>query len=82
MPVNHSDADPALLLFMIGLFSIVAVLLSGCALTPAQKRWAGVAAGVVIVGAIAVHKADKDSQGPDKSIGKPQCSGGDFRVCR
>jgi hypothetical protein len=39
-------------------FSLV-ITLAGCATwTPTQKKWAGVAAGVLVVGAIAAHKAD------------------------
>lgn len=35
-----------------------AIALSACAMTPTQKKWAGIAAGVLIVGAIAAHDAD------------------------
>lgn len=34
------------------------LLLTGCAMTPAQKKWAGITASVLIVGAIAAHDAD------------------------
>jgi hypothetical protein len=37
----------------------VSLFLSGCSLTPTQKTWAGFAAGVLIVGAIAAHDSSK-----------------------
>lgn len=36
--------------------------LSGCAMTPAQKQFAGIAAGILVVGAIAAHDADNGNQ--------------------
>lgn len=33
-------------------------LLAGCEMTPTQKKWAGFAAGVLIVGAIAARDSD------------------------
>jgi len=37
------------------------VLLAGCSsITPAQKKWTSVAVGILVVGAIAAHKADND----------------------
>lgn len=44
-----------------------AIALSACAMTPTQKRWTGIAAGVLIVGAVAAHQADS---------GKPAANGG------
>jgi hypothetical protein len=32
--------------------------LSACGLTPTQQKWAGVAASVLVVGAIAAHRED------------------------
>lgn len=40
---------------------MAALLVSGCALTPTQKKIAGAIAGVLIVGAIAAHDEDGDS---------------------
>lgn len=37
---------------------LATALLCGCSLTPTQKKWAGVGASVLIVGAIAAHKAN------------------------
>ena len=34
------------------------LLLSACAMTPTQKKWTGIAAGVLIVGAVAAREAD------------------------
>lgn len=42
------------------LMAAVLMLLAGCSLTPTQKKWAGVAAGLIIVGTIAAHD-DSDS---------------------
>lgn len=57
------------------LVNVVAILaLTGCSLTPTQQKWAGVAAGVLIVGAIAAHNADNNGSGvngTNTSIGKP-----------
>lgn len=38
---------------------VIALGLSACSLTPTQKKWAGFAAGVHVVGAIAVHDPDR-----------------------
>jgi len=46
-------------------------LLTGCAtMTPAQKKWTGVAVGVLVVGAVAAHRADH-GDGPAPPVGKP-----------
>lgn len=37
---------------------LLALTLGGCAMSPAQKKWTGIAAGVLVVGAIAAHRAD------------------------
>lgn len=49
------------------------VLVAGCSLTPTQKKWAGFAAGVLVVGAIAAHDADngKDPTASAGQFGKP-----------
>ena len=42
-----------------GLAAIAAAAaLAGCSLTPTQTKWAGFAAGVLVVGAIAAHDSD------------------------
>lgn len=50
-------------MFKAGLLMLIALTLSACEMTPTQKTWAGVAAGVLIVGAMVAHDADS---------GKPQ----------
>lgn len=54
-------------------YVIVCFLLAGCSLTPTQKKWAGFAAGVLVVGAIAAHDADSGKPLTDSSagLGKP-----------
>jgi hypothetical protein len=38
---------------------LVLAVLAGCStMTPAQKRWTGVAVGVLVVGAIGAHRSD------------------------
>lgn len=37
---------------------LIALLLQGCGLTPAQQKWAGLTASVLITGAIAAHELD------------------------
>jgi hypothetical protein len=46
-------------------------LIAGCELTPTQKRWAGFAAGVLVVGAVAAHDSDN---------GKPPTAGPSFEA--
>jgi len=50
------------------------LVLSACQLSPTQQKWAGVAAGVLIVGGIAAYKADHGDD-PDSVagtvVGKP-----------
>lgn len=41
-----------------------ALALTACSMTPAQKKWAGFAAGVLVVGAIAAHQSDSGSSPP------------------
>jgi hypothetical protein len=50
-------------------------LISGCSLTPTQKKWAGFAAGVLVVGAIAAHESDngKALSGGAVVDAKPMC---------
>lgn len=53
------------------LLAMLVISISACSLTPTQKKWAGVAAGVLIVGAIAAHDS-KDDGSPvahDTAIG-------------
>jgi hypothetical protein len=47
-----------------------ALCLSACSLSPTQKKWAGFAAGVLIVGAIAAHR---DGSG-EPALVQPACS--------
>lgn len=54
----------------------LAVLLSGCAsMSPAQKKWTGIAIGVVVIGAIAAHEMDsgKPMQDDKKGPAHPAC---------
>lgn len=37
---------------------MLALALTGCAMTPEQKKWTGIVAGVLVVGAIAAHQSD------------------------
>lgn len=47
------------------------VVLAGCSLTPTQKKWAGFAAGVLVVGAIAAHDPDNGKAlEPSSEFGK------------
>lgn len=48
-----------------------AFFLSACGLTPTQQKWAGVAAGVLIVGAIAAHDQDNGKPIPGAAINDP-----------
>lgn len=55
------------------LFAALLMTVAGCSLTPTQKKWAGVAAGVLIVGAIAAHDS-KDDAAANPAIGSdPSC---------
>lgn len=61
-------------------FLILAYLaaLTGCSLTPAQQKWAGIGASVVITGALIAHEADngKPLAMPELSIDPPSCANG------
>lgn len=47
-------------------------LLAGCGLTPTQKKWLGVAAGVIVVGTIAAHDdSDSNSTATNPAVGGP-----------
>ena len=48
----------------------VALSLSACGLTPTQQKWTGIAAGVLIVGAIAAHR---DDSGQQVTTRQPEC---------
>lgn len=49
---------------------IIAILgLSACSMTPTQKKWAGFAAGVLAVGAIAAHDAGSGKPLTNASVG-------------
>lgn len=50
---------------------VLAVLASACAMTPTQKKWTGIAAGVLIVGAIAAHSADSGKPDAGLAISNP-----------
>jgi hypothetical protein len=55
---------------LVRLLAMLAVAcLSACSMTPTQKKWAGFAAGVVIVGAIAAH--NNTHQAP--TARQPEC---------
>ena len=41
---------------------VLLIALNGCALTPTQKKALKITGGVLVVGAIAVHEIDHDSQ--------------------
>lgn len=59
------------------------VLLVGCSLTPVQKKWAGFAAGVLIVGAIAANDSSDEIVAYDQAIGGvPSCSPQPDGSCR
>jgi hypothetical protein len=52
----------------------LSLLLAGCAMTPQQKKWTGIVAGVLVVGAIAANKADRGDDSPTAGaavFGKP-----------
>lgn len=42
---------------LIAVFAL-SVALAGCGLTPTQKKWTGIAVGVLVVGAVAAHQQD------------------------
>jgi hypothetical protein len=47
-------------------FALLATLLAltaGCSLTPTQKKWAAIGAGVLIVGAVIAHQDDDNGAG-------------------
>lgn len=48
----------------------VALSLAGCAMTPTQKKWTGIAVGVLVVGTIAAHD-DSDGGTEDGRVGTP-----------
>lgn len=60
-----------------GLFRrVLAVLtvvftLSACAMSPAQRKWAGIAAGVLVVGAIVTHERNEQSAPAGPSVPTP-----------
>lgn len=41
-----------------------ALSLSACGLTPNQQKWTGIAAGVLIVGAITAHRDEPQAPAP------------------
>lgn len=45
---------------------ILAVVMSACSMTPTQKKWTGIAAGVLIVGAVAAYESDSGK--PDAGL--------------
>lgn len=47
------------------------MLIAGCSLTPTQKKWAGFAASVLIVGAIAAHDNDEGTPAATTEVGAP-----------
>lgn len=49
---------------------IAALAVSACSLTPTQKKWLGVAAGVIVVGTIAAHD-DSDPVLATTQVGDP-----------
>jgi hypothetical protein len=54
----------------LALLGSLLLILSGCAdLTPTQKKVAGVVAGVLVVGAIAAHRADSGEPSADAADG-------------
>lgn len=55
------------------LIILMSMTLAACGMTPVQKKWAGIAAGVLVVGAIAAHKADNgdSSAAAGPVFGKP-----------
>lgn len=59
----------------------VVLSLAGCALTPTQQKWAGIAAGVLVVGAIAAHDADSGKDLHEERVPTPNvvCSGENCR---
>jgi len=51
---------------------LAAVLsLSACGLTPTQQKWAGIAAGVLVVGAIAAHQQHSGKSTTVATFGDP-----------
>jgi hypothetical protein len=42
----------------LALLASALLLLSGCGLTPTQKKWAGIAVGVLAAGAVIAHEQD------------------------
>ena len=47
---------------------VLAFVLAGCSMTPTQKKWTGVAVGVLVVGAIAAHQQDHGNGGPGNTV--------------
>jgi hypothetical protein len=48
----------------------IAVSLAGCGLTPTQKKWAGVAAAVIVTGAVIAHQQDHGN-GAGRALNDP-----------
>jgi hypothetical protein len=65
------------------LLAALFISLAGCSLTPTQKKWAGFAAGVLVVGAIAAHDNSDEIVAYDQTIGGgPSCSPQPDGSCR
>ena len=47
----------------IALLATLLALTAGCSLTPTERKWAGVAAGVLIVGAVIAHQDNGEAPG-------------------
>lgn len=56
----------------ITMLLVMIVAAAGCSMTPAQKKWAGFAAGVLVVGAIAAHEMDDgEDEHPSSHVATP-----------
>jgi hypothetical protein len=49
----------------------IALVLSGCALTDTQKKWAGIAAAVIVTGAVIAHQQDDGKPNTDGALNDP-----------
>jgi uncharacterized protein YceK len=68
---------------------VVATLLSGCSMTPTQKKWATIGATVVVTGMIIAHQQDNGApvaQGAASTNGKRgpfhPCPSGNPQECK
>lgn len=65
------------------LLATLLMAIAGCSLSPTQKKWAGFAAGVLIVGAIKAHDSSDGTVADDQAIGGgPSCSPQPDGSCR